>query len=161
MKPVLSSVKRAIAEATPDMAGDLLKNGLLLSGGSALLSGLKDWLSFELGIPVLVPDNPADIISEGCLKALDKQKHLSLLIENGEKILWRRLIVIFFDRKKIVFAILLFIFAGACGWFWRHREYIPFVSQPLSTGAAPFEYGGKPRSLEYKRWIGNPFSGSE
>ena len=62
MKPVLSSVKRAIAEATPDMAGDLLKNGLLLSGGSALLSGLKDWLSFELGIPVLVPDNPADII---------------------------------------------------------------------------------------------------
>lgn len=46
-----------------------------------------------------------------------------------------------FDRKKIVFAILLFIFAGACGWFWRHREYIPFVSQPLSTGAAPFEYG--------------------
>ena len=85
MKPVLSSVKRAIAEATPDMAGDLLKNGLLLSGGSALLSGLKDWLSFELGIPVLVPDNPADIISEGCLNALDKQKHLSLLIENGEK----------------------------------------------------------------------------
>ena len=49
--------------------------------------------------------------------------------------------MIFFDRKKIVFAILLFIFAGACGWFWRHREYIPFVSQPLSTGAAPFEYG--------------------
>lgn len=30
---------------------------------------------------------------------------------------------------------------GACGWFWRHREYIPFVSQPLSVGAAPFEYG--------------------
>ena len=85
MKPVVSSVKRARAEAPPEMAGDLLKNGLLLSGGSALLSGLKDWLSFELGIPVLVPDNPADIISEGCLKAFDKQKHLSLLIENGEK----------------------------------------------------------------------------
>lgn len=30
---------------------------------------------------------------------------------------------------------------GACDWFWRHREYIPFVSQPLSVGAAPFEYG--------------------
>lgn len=30
---------------------------------------------------------------------------------------------------------------GLCGWSWRHRESIPFVSQPLSIAAAPFEYG--------------------
>lgn len=34
-----------------------------------------------------------------------------------------------------------FAFMGVCGWFWRHRESIPFVSQPLSIAAAPFEYG--------------------
>ena len=49
--------------------------------------------------------------------------------------------MIFFGKKKIASIILLFAFMGACGWFWRHREYIPFVSQPLSVGAAPFEYG--------------------
>lgn len=38
---------------------------------------------------------------------------------------------------------------GACGWFWRHREYIPFVSQPLSVGAAPFEYG-----VSRAAWLG-------
>nr|WP_297003737.1 rod shape-determining protein MreC [uncultured Dialister sp.] len=49
--------------------------------------------------------------------------------------------MIFFDRKKIISVILLFAFIAVCGWFWRHREYIPFVSQPLATGVAPFEYG--------------------
>ena len=49
--------------------------------------------------------------------------------------------MIFFGKKKIASIIVLFAFMGACDWFWRHREYIPFVSQPLSVGAAPFEYG--------------------
>lgn len=49
--------------------------------------------------------------------------------------------MIFFGKKKIASIIVLFAFMGACGRFWRHREYIPFVSQPLSVGAAPFEYG--------------------
>ena len=49
--------------------------------------------------------------------------------------------MIFFGKKKIASIILLFAFMGACGWFWRHWEYVPFVSQPLSVGAAPFEYG--------------------
>ena len=49
--------------------------------------------------------------------------------------------MIFFSKKKMISMIVLFAFMGGCGWFWRHREYIPFVSQPLSVGAAPFEYG--------------------
>lgn len=38
---------------------------------------------------------------------------------------------------------------GVCGWFWWHREYVPFVSQPLSVGAAPFEYG-----VSRAAWLG-------
>ncbi len=48
--------------------------------------------------------------------------------------------MLFFGKKKMIAAMALFVFMGLCGWFWRHREYIPFVSQPLSTGAAPFQY---------------------
>lgn len=57
--------------------------------------------------------------------------------------------MIFFGKKKIASIIVLFAFMGACGWFWRHREYIPFVSQPLSVGAAPFEYG-----VSRAAWLG-------
>lgn len=47
----------------------------------------------------------------------------------------------FFGKRKIFLTIVIFAFMGLCGWFWRHRESIPFVSQPLSIAAAPFEYG--------------------
>lgn len=46
----------------------------------------------------------------------------------------------FFYKKKIMLMFLILFFLGISGWFWRHREYIPFVSQPLSVAAAPFEY---------------------
>lgn len=47
----------------------------------------------------------------------------------------------FFGKRKILFAIALFLGMALCGWLWRHRESVPFVSQPLSVAAAPFEYG--------------------
>lgn len=46
-----------------------------------------------------------------------------------------------FDKRKIIIAVLIFLFMAVCGWFWRNREYVPFVSQPLSVVSAPFEYG--------------------
>lgn len=47
----------------------------------------------------------------------------------------------FFGKRKIILAMMIFAVMGLCGWFWRHRESIPFVSQPLSIAAAPFQYG--------------------
>lgn len=47
----------------------------------------------------------------------------------------------FFGRRKILMVMMAFAFMGLCGWLWRHRESIPFISQPLSIAVAPFEYG--------------------
>lgn len=85
MQPILTLMRRILSHASPEMAEDFLKNGLLLSGGGALLSGITDWLTFELGIPVRVPEDPGDVIALGCYAAFEKEKELSLLIENGEK----------------------------------------------------------------------------
>lgn len=57
--------------------------------------------------------------------------------------------MLFFGKKKMISAVLLLLFMGVCGWFWRHREYIPFISQPLSIGAAPFTYG-----VSRAAWLG-------
>lgn len=45
-----------------------------------------------------------------------------------------------FGKRKILLTIFIFILMALGGWFWRHRESVPFVSQPLSTAAAPFQY---------------------
>lgn len=85
MKPVVHLIKQLLHGATPEMADDLLKQGLLLSGGSARIDGISEWLSYELGIPVKVPPEPESIIAKGCYDACLLEHEHSMLIENGEK----------------------------------------------------------------------------
>ena len=53
----------------------------------------------------------------------------------------------FFGKRKIITAVCFFVFMAVCGWFWRKRETVSFVSQPLSTAEAPFQYGTSQISL--------------
>mgnify|MGYP000843692568 FL=1 len=53
----------------------------------------------------------------------------------------------FFGKRKIIAAVCFFVFMAVCGWFWRNRETVSFVSQPLSTAEAPFQYGTSQISL--------------
>lgn len=85
MHPVLLLIRRVMRRATPEMADDFLKSGMLLSGGSALLDGLRDWLSMELTMPVTIPEDPSAVIAKGCFAACMMDKDHSLLIENGDK----------------------------------------------------------------------------
>lgn len=85
MQPVLLLIRRVMRRATPEMADDFLKSGMLLSGGSALLDGLRDWLSMELTMPVTIPEDPSAVIAKGCFTACMMDKDHSLLIENGDK----------------------------------------------------------------------------
>ena len=85
MQPVLLLIRRVMRRATPEMADDFLKSGMLLSGGSALLDGLRDWLSMELTMPVTIPEDPSVVIAKGCFAACMMDKDHSLLIENGDK----------------------------------------------------------------------------
>ena len=48
--------------------------------------------------------------------------------------------MLFFGRRKIILVICILLTMAVTGWFWRHKESVPFVSQTLSTVAAPFEY---------------------
>ena len=85
LEPVAELAERIIREASPDMAEDLLKHGLLLTGGTARLSGLDKWLANRLGIPVRVPEHAEISAVMGCSRTLDEYKKIPDLIESGEK----------------------------------------------------------------------------
>lgn len=58
-------VSDVISTVPPELVADLTKNGLILTGGGSLLSGMKDYLQEVLGIPVRVATKPMDAIVEG------------------------------------------------------------------------------------------------
>jgi rod shape-determining protein MreB len=49
---LLAAVRRVLDETPPEVAGDLMRTGLVLTGGGALLRGLPERLEHDLGVPV-------------------------------------------------------------------------------------------------------------
>ena len=81
LSPVVHLLKRIIRRAHPEMAEDILRNGILFSGGMANLAGLSDWLAAELGIAVHVPEDPDLVVAAGCAQAaLQSKKYPDILI---------------------------------------------------------------------------------
>lgn len=84
-EPAVNLVKKMIYEISPEMAEDLLINGIILSGGTALFPGIEHFFSSELGVPVYVSQCPEISVVKGCYLALTEFSNKLLLIENGEK----------------------------------------------------------------------------
>lgn len=70
-------IKDVIHDLDPELASDLYQSGLLLTGGGAMLQGLKEYLQNALSIPVRICDNPQSAVVNGIrmfIKKVDEAK---------------------------------------------------------------------------------------
>ncbi|MDD6240215.1 MAG: rod shape-determining protein [Eubacteriales bacterium] len=58
-------VSDVVSKIPPELVVDLTRNGLYLSGGGALLTGLKSYLQNVLSLPVNLVEKPTETIGEG------------------------------------------------------------------------------------------------
>jgi rod shape-determining protein MreB and related proteins len=66
---IVEGVRQVLSRISAELAGDIADNGLVLTGGTALLPGFDRFLSQETGLPVVVADDPkrATAIGAGML----------------------------------------------------------------------------------------------
>jgi rod shape-determining protein MreB len=76
LQDILIAIKEAFIEADPDLAADVINNGVLLTGGGAMLKMLDIWLARELEVPVMVSETAFTNVVLGCEKALENPKAL-------------------------------------------------------------------------------------
>lgn len=78
--PSIEKIKKTIAEAIamtpPQIAPDILEDGVILTGGTALLRGLRGYLAKELQLEVRLSSDPLLDISKGVSEILKTTKHL-------------------------------------------------------------------------------------
>ena len=75
MEPVsiiLDAVKDALENAPPELAGDIVDRGIVLTGGGALLRNLDVLLREETGLPISISDDPLSTVARGAGMALDE-----------------------------------------------------------------------------------------
>jgi len=68
---ILEVVKVALEQTPPELAADIVDNGIYLTGGGALLEGLDRLLREETSLPISVTDDPLSTVVLGSGKALD------------------------------------------------------------------------------------------
>ena len=63
---------RTLDQTPPELAGDIMDRGIVLTGGGALLRGLDDRLRHETGMPVHVADDPLTSVAMGAAKCVEE-----------------------------------------------------------------------------------------
>jgi rod shape-determining protein MreB len=76
---IIESVLKCLGQAPPELAQDLILQGIHLVGGGGLLHGMSRRLSDETALPVHLVDTPLETVVQGagrCLDSFDSVKSM-------------------------------------------------------------------------------------
>jgi rod shape-determining protein MreB len=69
---VVEAVRQTIEATPPELVADIMRRGIVLAGGGALLRGLSLRLSQETKFPVYLAEDPMRCVVRGCAAALEE-----------------------------------------------------------------------------------------
>jgi len=81
VKIIGEAVKEVLEDTPADLAGDIVENGIVLTGGGALLKGLDVYISNLVNLPVYVAEEPLLAVAKGTGKVLDEIEILASVDE--------------------------------------------------------------------------------
>ena len=64
-------MREALDGIPPEISADISDNGIVVTGGGALLRGLDERLRQETGVPVAIADDPLTSVVRGVGRMLD------------------------------------------------------------------------------------------
>ncbi len=77
---IVDAVKATLDGCPPELAGDVMDRGIVLTGGGALLAGLDERLRHETGMPVTTADNPLHSVALGSGKCVEEFEALQQVL---------------------------------------------------------------------------------
>lgn len=80
LRDIVSALKSVLEVMPPDLSGDIVENGVALTGGGALIRGIDKYLSDIVKLPVYVADEPLLSVARGTGKVLDEYGILQQLV---------------------------------------------------------------------------------
>lgn len=80
---LVDGIREVIQKTPPELLGDIVNSGVYLTGGGAYLRGLADFITHELKIPIIVPEDPMSLVAKGCGKILENTEYFSEVLKNN------------------------------------------------------------------------------
>ena len=71
LEKIIKATTNVLEQTPPELAGDIVEKGIVLTGGGAMLKGLPELLEKELKVPILIAESPLTCVAEGTGTLLD------------------------------------------------------------------------------------------
>ncbi|MCH5349225.1 MAG: rod shape-determining protein [Oscillospiraceae bacterium] len=82
---VIEAIKVTLEKTPPELAADIIDQGITLAGGGALIRGLDKLINKETGMPVHVAETPLDCVADGTGKVLEDIERLREVLNDDSK----------------------------------------------------------------------------
>ena len=82
---IVNGIKVTLEKTKPELAADLMENGIMLTGGGALLKGLDLLVKEETGMPVFIAEYPLDCVAIGTGKSVEDQEIFEKVLVANKK----------------------------------------------------------------------------
>lgn len=82
---VVEAIKVTLEKTPPELAADIIDQGITLAGGGALIRGLDKLINKETGMPVNVAETPLDCVADGTGKVLEDIEKLREVLNDDSK----------------------------------------------------------------------------
>ena len=82
---VVEAIKVTLEKTPPELAADIIDQGITLAGGGALIRGLDKLINKETGMPVNVAETPLDCVADGTGKVLEDIERLREVLNDDSK----------------------------------------------------------------------------
>ena len=77
---IIDAVRATLDQTPPELAGDIMDRGIVLTGGGALLRGLDERIRHETGMPVHVASEPLASVAHGAGKCVEEFEALQQVL---------------------------------------------------------------------------------
>lgn len=77
---IANVAKNVLSQTPPELASDIIDRGIVLTGGTALLRGIDDYLTKQTGVPVYRADNPLTTVAIGAGRAMEDSALMRRLV---------------------------------------------------------------------------------
>jgi rod shape-determining protein MreB len=79
---ICEAVTRTLEKAEPELAADLVENGIVMAGGGSLLRGLPNVIQKVTGLPTKLADDPLTCVARGTSIYLENLEEWKSTLEN-------------------------------------------------------------------------------
>jgi len=77
---IVEGVRIALENTAPELAADIVDQGIVMTGGGSLIQGLDDHLRDETGLPVSIAEDPLSCVALGTGRAMEDPLYRGVLM---------------------------------------------------------------------------------